>query len=56
MAIKSAVSHATVLEIGLDLPEAAIADYEWIEPGKGYGEWLIPAKIINRGKIRIAVE
>jgi hypothetical protein len=36
-----------LLEIRLDLPESAIADYEWIEEGKSYREWLIPAALLN---------
>jgi hypothetical protein len=31
----------------VDLPEQAIADYEWIEEGKPYREWLVPAQLIN---------
>jgi len=31
----------------LDLPEQTIADYEWIEDGKTYREWLVPARLIN---------
>lgn len=28
--------------------EADVADYEWIEEGKPYREWCIPAAIVNR--------
>lgn len=31
----------------VELPEQAIAGYEWIEDGKPYREWLIPARLIN---------
>src|SRR4051794_38175011 len=31
----------------LDLPERTISNYEWIEEGKPYREWLIPAQLIN---------
>src|SRR5690348_7203334 len=31
----------------LELPEQLIADYEWIEEGKGHREWLIPAQLVN---------
>ena len=34
--------------IRVELPEQAIADYEWIEDGKPYREWLIPAQLINK--------
>jgi hypothetical protein len=31
----------------VELPEQVIADFEWIEEGKPYREWLIPAQRIN---------
>lgn len=37
----------TLLAVDLSLPDEAIADYEWIEEGKGYREWLVPAELIN---------
>jgi hypothetical protein len=39
--------ESTLLQIELALPEDAIADYEWIEDGKGYREWLVPARLLN---------
>lgn len=36
-----------LFQITLDLPETVIADYEWVEEGKGYREWLIPAALLN---------
>jgi hypothetical protein len=36
-----------LLEITLNVPESAIADYEWVEEGKPYREWLVPAALIN---------
>ena len=35
----------------VDLPEEAIADYEWIEEGKPYREWLIPAAVAQASKV-----
>jgi hypothetical protein len=35
----------TLLKV--ELPEQVIADFEWIEEGKPYREWLIPAQRIN---------
>jgi hypothetical protein len=35
----------TLLEVILD--EEPISDYEWIEEGKTYREWLVPASLIN---------
>lgn len=36
----------TLLE--LDIPEHEIESYEWVEDGKGYREYLVPAEIVNR--------
>jgi len=30
-----------------EIPEKIIASYEWIEEGKPYREFLVPAKILN---------
>ncbi len=27
----------------LDVPEDLIGEYEWVEEGRGYREWLVPA-------------
>jgi hypothetical protein len=32
----------------VDIPEDALADYEWVEEGKPYREWLVPAELVNR--------
>jgi hypothetical protein len=36
----------TVLAIKIPIKE--IRDYEWIEKGKGYREWLVPARVVNK--------
>lgn len=36
-----------LLRVDLNLSEHGLADYEWIEEGKGYREWLVPAAILN---------
>jgi hypothetical protein len=36
-----------LLRIVLNCTEDEIRDWEWIEEGKGYREWLIPAAFIN---------
>lgn len=41
-----------VLEVTLNMDESDLTKYEWVEEGKGYREWLIPAKIVNRGKAK----
>src|SRR5437868_4547801 len=38
----------TLLIVDLDVPEADLAEFEWVqEESGGYREWLIPAAIIN---------
>jgi len=34
-------------EIAPDFTLDDIADYEWIEDGKPYREWLVPASFLN---------
>jgi hypothetical protein len=42
-----------LLEVTLDIPNEELADWEWVEEGKPYREWLIPAAVVNPGaKIR----
>jgi hypothetical protein len=41
----------------VDLPEQVVANYEWIEEGKPYREWLVPARLINKqAKISVVKE
>jgi hypothetical protein len=37
----------TVLAVTLNLPQALLDNYEWVEEGKPFREWLIPAAKIN---------
>ena len=32
----------------LDIPESVVANYEWIEEGRGFREFLVPAEVLNR--------
>ena len=36
-----------LLKVSLSLTERDIAPYEWIEEGKPYREWLVPAALVN---------
>jgi hypothetical protein len=46
-------SGETLLQI--EVAEPMIASYEWVEEGKPYREWLIPATVINGfGKVKLA--
>jgi hypothetical protein len=38
----------TLLRVMLGCTEDEISDFEWIEEGKAYREWLIPALFVNR--------
>jgi hypothetical protein len=43
-----------LLEVTLEITESEIGQYEWIEQGKPYREFLVPAAQINaRMKIRV---
>jgi len=33
--------------LAITIPEDVVAEYEWIEEGKHYREWLVPAEIVN---------
>jgi len=47
----------SVLLVDLALSGKEIAQFEWIEEGKPYREWQIPAKLINENaSIRVATE
>ena len=37
-----------LIRIDLDLAPDDLADYEWVEDGKPYREWLVPADLLNR--------
>ena len=44
----------TVLEVTFNLPDASLDSFEWIEEGKPYREWLVPAAFVNlHAKVRI---
>ena len=36
-----------LLRVVLDLTDRELSVYEWIEEGKPYGEWLIPAGVVR---------
>jgi hypothetical protein len=46
-------SGETLLQI--EVAEQLIAAYEWVEEGKPYREWLIPAAVLNKaGQVKRA--
>ena len=36
----------------VEIPEGIIKPFEWKEKGVGYRDWCIPAKIVNKYKIK----
>lgn len=34
--------------LSVEIPDEVLAEYEWIEEGKPYREFLVPAEIVNR--------
>lgn len=45
---------SVVLQVTLKVRRGELANYEWIEQGKPYREWLLPAAMIRaRGTIRL---
>jgi hypothetical protein len=45
-----------ILKIELSLTEDAIAEFEIVEEGKPYREWILPAKLVNASQVALAVE
>jgi hypothetical protein len=46
----------TVLKVNLAVSEAEIAQYEWVQEGSSYREWLMPAELLNSGEVRLATD
>ena len=48
-------SGEIVLQV--EIAEEVLKPYEWIEEGKSYREWLVPARILNQdGEVKRAAE
>lgn len=39
-------SGSTLLPV--DVPEATVVEFEWVEEGNGYREFLVPAAVVNQ--------
>ena len=49
-------AHGDALLI-VNIALTKIRRFEWIEPGKGYREWLVPADIVNEfGVVKVAAK
>jgi hypothetical protein len=33
--------------LAVEVPEAIVAEWEWVEEGKGFREFLVPAELVN---------
>jgi hypothetical protein len=38
---------STLLEVAIDAGDGFLDDFEWIEEGKPYREWLVRAVVLN---------
>ena len=38
--------------LAIEVPLAAIEKWEWVEEGRGFREWLVPADVLNRYPLR----
>lgn len=45
--INDGVTGDALIAVDLPIQDADLADFEWIEEGKPYREWLVPAELIN---------
>jgi hypothetical protein len=52
---EGAVGNA-LLRVELNIGDREIAEFEWIEDGKPYREWVIPACLINELGTTVMVE
>jgi len=51
--VNEGAKESTVLRITLPVAEHELAPYEWVEEGKPYREWCIPASLLNRGTLQL---
>jgi hypothetical protein len=47
------VSGDTILAVSLDCGPNHLSDYEWVQEGQSYQEWLIPADFVNKHTLAI---
>jgi len=53
--INDGIEGGIVLCVELNAAEGDLSEWEWIEEGKTYREWLIPAAFVNGHQITIIV-
>jgi hypothetical protein len=37
----------------LEIPEDVLTEYEWVQDGNGYREFLVPAQIVNQYELQV---
>ena len=47
------VSADAILAVSLDCGPSDLSDYEWVQEGQSYGEWVIPADFANKHTLAI---
>jgi hypothetical protein len=47
---QSGIGNPVIFEI--DVADSELSDLEWIEGGKSYREWLVPAAVLNHAQRR----
>ena len=47
------ISADTILAVSLDCGPNHLSDYEWVQEGQSYQEWLIPADFVNKHTLAI---
>jgi hypothetical protein len=52
LAIECGLGIDGVVCFEVEIPEDQLTAHEWIEEGKGYREWLVPAALINAFPVR----
>jgi hypothetical protein len=47
------VSADAILAVSLDCGPSDLSDYEWVQEGRSYGEWVIPPDFVNKHTLAI---
>lgn len=50
------LDESTSTLLSLEIDERRIAEFEWLEEGKTYREWLVPAAVLNSASTKLSVE
>jgi len=57
LSVNEGADGSAVLLVTFSILLARLAEFEWVEEGKGYREWLVPAEFINKhATVALALE